>query len=203
MAVADALVTAGTGLFRVMPAPDDRAVTRLRHTAAALGLAWPAEQTLDTFARSLSGADPAPAAFMLALRRASPGAGYAPFQPGERPWHAAVAATYAHATAPLRRLADRYVVQAALSVANGNPVSETVAQAFERLPPVMARADAIAGRINRAVIDLAEAVVLAPRVGERFSAVVIDADDEGARIQLCDIAVAARLPERGLRPARR
>ena len=35
------------------------------------------------------------------------------------PWHAAMSATYAHATAPLRRLADRYVVRATLAIANG------------------------------------------------------------------------------------
>lgn len=200
MAVADALAAAGTGLFRVMPAPDDRAVARLRHSATALALVWPADRPLAAFERDLDPSDPAHAAFMLALRRASPGASYAPFRPGERPWHAAVAATYAHATAPLRRLADRYVVQAALAVANGRAVPEPVAVAFERLPAVMARADAQAGRINRAVIDLAETVVLAPRVGERFAAVVTDAGEDDARIQLRDVPVAARLAEEGLGP---
>ena len=193
MAVADALAAAGTGLFRVMAAPDARAVTRLRHTAAALGLSWPATQPLADFERGLSDVDPREAAFMLALRRAGSGAGYAPFYAGERPWHAAVAATYAHATAPLRRLADRYVVEAALAVANGLPVSDTLSGAFQRLPPVMARADALAGRIDRAIIDLAEAAVLAGRVGERFAAVVTDTEGDVARIQLRDLPVAARL----------
>ena len=41
LAVADALLAAGTGLFRVMPEPDARAEQRLRHTARAFGLAWP------------------------------------------------------------------------------------------------------------------------------------------------------------------
>ena len=200
MAVADAMAAHGTGLFRVMAAPDARAVERLRHSAAALGLAWPAEQALADFERGLIGTDPAQAAFMLALRRASPGASYAPFRPGDTPWHAAVAATYAHATAPLRRLADRYVIQAALAISNGRPVPEPVAAAFERLPPVMARADALAGRINRAVIDLAEAAVLRDRVGERFAAVVTDANEDDARIQLRDAPITARLREPGLRP---
>ncbi len=47
---------------------------------------------------------------------------------------------------PLRRLADRYVVEAALAVANGRPVPEAVQAAFERLPDVMQKADALAGR---------------------------------------------------------
>lgn len=200
MAVAAALQKAGTGLFRVMPAPDARAVARLRHSAAALGLVWPADQPLAAFERGLDGDVPGEAAFMLALRRAGQGASYQPFRPGVVPWHAAVAATYCHATAPLRRLADRYVVQAALAVANGKAVPDAVTAAFERLPAVMARADAIAGRLNRAVIDLAEAAMLADRVGETFAAVVVDTDDHGARIQLRDLAVVARIADRGVAP---
>ena len=200
LAVADALQAHGTGLFRVMPAPDARATARLRRTAQALGLSWPADQPLLDFERTLSAADPREAAFMLALRRASPGASYQPYRAGETPWHAAMAATYCHATAPLRRLADRYVVQAALAIANGEAVPATVAAAFERLPPVMARADALAGRIGRAVIDLAEAAMLAGQIGRSFAAVVTDTDDHGARIQLKELAVAARLPDRGLQP---
>lgn len=199
LAVADALQAHGTGLFRVMPAPDARAVARLRHTAAALGLDWPDAQPLDAFERALAADDPKAAAFSLALRRAGSGASYRPWRAGETPWHAAVAATYAHATAPLRRLADRYVIRAALAVANGRAAPDAVTAAFERLPTVMARADAVAGRINRAVIDLAEAVPQG-RTGERFEAVVTDSDEHGARIQLRDVAVAARLPERGLAP---
>ena len=99
-----------------------------------------------------------------------------------------MAATYAHATAPLRRLADRYVVEAALAVANGRPVPEAAQAAFERLPKVMAKADALGGQISRAVIDLAEAVALQGREGETFDAVVTDIDQRGARIQICSSA---------------
>lgn len=200
LAVADALLAHATGLFRVMPAPDDRAVARLRHTAVALGLSWPAAQSLTDYDRTLSGDNPEQAAFMLALRRASPGASYEPYRAGVTPWHAAMAATYCHATAPLRRLADRYVVQAAFAVANGQPVPTSVADAFAKLPPVMARADALAGRVTRAAVDLAEAVMLRSQVGQTFAAVVTDVDDHGARIQLRDLAVAARLPARDLHP---
>jgi exoribonuclease R len=111
-----------------------------------------------------------------------------------------VAATYAHATAPLRRLADRYVVRAALAVANGQAVPPEVADAFERLPAVMAKADARDGQIERAVIDLAEASVLAGREGERFGAVVTDVGENGSRIQLCEVPVVARAAAPGVLP---
>lgn len=193
LAVADALVAHGTGLFRVMDEPDESAIERLRHTAAALGVAWPAAMALPELVRTLDPHNPKHAALMLAERRAGNGAHYAPFVAGEKPWHAAVAATYAQATAPLRRLADRYVVQAALAVANGQPVPDVVTQAFQKLPKVMARADAKSGQVTRSVLDLAEAVALTNRVGERFEAVVTDVDERGARIQLCEPAVAARI----------
>ena len=137
---------------------------------------------------------------MLAIRRAGTGPTYAPYRDGETPWHAAVAATYAHATAPLRRLADRYVIRAALSVMLGQPVEERVSAAFEKLPAVMARADARAGQIERAVVDLAETILLSHREGELFSAVVIDTDERGSRIQLRDVPVVARIIDKGLVP---
>jgi len=193
LAVADALLAHHTGLFRIMPEPDARAVARLRHTARAFGLDWPAAQSLADYERGLDGTKPKDAAFMLAIRRASAGAGYMPYREAVKPWHAAMAATYAHATAPLRRLADRYVVMTALAVANGQTPSLTATEAFERLPPIMARADAFAGQLDRAAIDLAETIMLSPRVGETFHAVVTDIDERGARMQLCDLPIVARV----------
>ncbi len=193
MAVADALFAAKTGLFRVMAAPDGRAVARLRATARAYHLDWPAARSLADFQRELDPGQPGEAAFLLAIRRAGPGASYAPYREGVTPWHAPMAATYAHATAPLRRLADRYVIRAALAVAHAQPVPAAVTEAFTRLPKIMARADALGGRIARAVVDLAEAQLLQSRVGDSFTAVVTDVDERGARIQLRDLPVVARL----------
>jgi exoribonuclease R len=203
LAIAEALLAHRTGLFRVMPEPDARAVARLRHTAAALGLAWPEEQPLDRFERGLRADHPREAAMMAAIRRAGRGARYQAYAPDTPPWHAAVAAPYAHATAPLRRLADRYVVEAALAVVNGRAVPDWVEAGFARLPETMARADSLAGRIDRAVIDLAESVLLRAHVGEVFAAVVTEADDAGSRIQLIDHPVMARLGGQRLAPGDR
>lgn len=193
LAVADALHRAGTGLFRVMADPPERAVGRLRHSARALGLDWPGAVDLAAFQRSLAQDDPRAAAFLIAVRRASGGASYEPFRAGATPWHSAMAATYSHATAPLRRLSDRYVVEAALAVAAGAPVADDVARAFPELPAAMDRGESLANRVERAVIDLAEAALLAERIGEQFDAVVIDEDERGVIAQLCDPAVVARV----------
>jgi len=198
LAIADLLYRHQTGLFRVMPEPNDWAIRRLRHSAVALGVDWPKQMSLEDRQRDLDPNDPKQAAFMLAIRRAGAHASYAPFHPGERPWHSAMRATYAHATAPLRRLADRFVTEAALSLANGKGVPDGVAAAFERLPDVMNRADAKAAQVDAAVLELAEAVVLAGRVGEIFRGTVTDIDERGARIQIADPAVITRVPVNGV-----
>jgi exoribonuclease R len=193
LAVAAALLNAKTGLFRTMDEPQEWAVRRLRHTAKAIGLEWPKAESLQQLERRLDAAKPADAAMMLAIRRASQTAAYQPFRAGVLPWHSAVAAPYAHSTAPLRRLADRHV-------ASGRTVPEHIQRAFETLPDVMQKADALSGQIAHAVIDLAETVTLQGDEGRHFAAVVTDVDERGARIQLCSPAVVARIKANGLKP---
>ena len=198
LAIAKCLHQNGTGLFRTMAEPDKRAVKRLRHSATAFGIDWPAAMSLEERERSLDPDNPKHAAFMLAVRRSGRDAGYAPFRAGETAWHSAIAATYVHATAPLRRLADRYVIEAALAVANGRPVAEDVASAFEPLAEVMKKADARSAQVDSAVIELAEAVMLQDKVGTRFEGRVTDLDQRGARIPLCALPVVTRVPGEGL-----
>jgi len=198
LAIADALYQHGTGLFRVMPEPDDRAVRRLRHSAEALGVDWPKTMPLQERERNLDPNDPKQAAFMLAIRRAGVHASYEPFHQGQRPWHSAMRATYVHATAPLRRLADRFVCEAALAIANGRAVPDSVGSAFERLPDVMNRADARAGQVDAAVLELAESVVLSGQEGETFDGTVTDIDERGARIQIAQPAIVTRIATNGL-----
>ncbi len=197
LAIADLLYRHQTGLFRVMPEPNDWSIRRLRHSARALGIEWPKAMSLDERQRNLDPNDPKQAAFMLAIRRAGAHASYAPFREGERPWHSAMRATYVHATAPLRRLADRFVDEAALAVANGSSVPASAASAFERLPDVMNRSDARAGQVSSAVLELAEAVVLSGCVGEVFEGTITDIDERGARIQLADPAAITRVQVSG------
>ncbi|WP_246450567.1 RNB domain-containing ribonuclease [Sphingomonas rhizophila] len=200
LAVAKLLFERRTGLFRVMAEPTKRAVRRLRHTAQAFAIDWPAAVSLEQFETRLDPSNPRDAAMMMAIRRAGEGASYVPYREGAVPFHSAMAATYAHATAPLRRLADRYVVEAALAVANGLPVPASVAAAFEKLPGVMAKTDSLDANLRRAVVDLAEAVMLMDGVGATHSAVVTDVDDRGTRIQLCDLPIVSRVVTDGASP---
>ena len=64
-----------------------------------MGVAWPKERSLRAFAQSLDQRDPSQAAFLFAPVGPARG-GYATWSAEHRPWHAALAACYAHATAP-------------------------------------------------------------------------------------------------------
>ena len=93
----------------------------------------------------------------------------------------------------MRRLGDRYVIEAALAVANGRPVPDDVQAAFAELPAVMERTESRADRVDTAVLDLAEAVMLSGLEGEVFDAVVVDEDHRGVMIQVVEPAVLARV----------
>jgi exoribonuclease R len=198
LAVAKLFVAHRTGLFRVMEEPHGAAVAHLRASARARGIAWPRNESLRMLERRLDAAQPTEAAFMLEIRKAGHGASYAPFAAGSPPWHSAMEAAYVHATAPLRRLADRYVIEAALALAGSRRLPEGLDETFKALPRVMARAASIGGRIERATLDLAEAVLLLDREGERFRAVVTGIEERGARLQLLEVPVVTRIAADGL-----
>ena len=74
-------------------------------------------------------------------------------------------APYAHATAPLRRLQDRYVSECCLAASRGHPDPRTgSAPGSPRCPTAMAAAGRRAATVERGVVDLVEAVAaLRPR----------------------------------------
>jgi len=125
------------------------------------------------------------------------GAGYAAFDgaPPEQPRHAAIADEYAHVTAPLRRLADRYANECCLAAVAGAPPPAWAREALPKLAEAMVAADRRARALDRAVVDLVEASLLAGRVGETFDAVIVDVDFERPRgvVQLASPAVRGRI----------
>ena len=176
MAAAHLMVQARVGLLRTLPKPEPWAIERLRRTAAALDIAWPAALSYPDFIRSLDPARPRDVAMMTACTTVLRGAGYAAFDGAlpAQPMHWALASGYAHATAPLRRLADRYVGELCVALCAGAPPPAWVRAALPGLPATMQAADARAGRYERAVLDLIEAVTLQPHVGEQFDGAIVE-----------------------------
>jgi exoribonuclease R len=193
MAAARLMLDAGVGLLRTLPPPDPREVDSLRRSAVALGVAWPPPAGYAEVISGLDPHDPQAAAVLTLAVRLLRGAAYTDFDgaPPRHPTHSAVAAPYAHCTAPLRRLADRHVGEICLAAAAGRKVPSWARAALPGLPGVMEGATRRAKALERAVVDLAEAVVLAPRFGETFDAVVVDRGDKGGVVQLRDPAVRA------------
>jgi exoribonuclease R len=111
--------------------------------------------------------------------------------------HGGVGAPYAHVTAPLRRLADRYATEACLALHDGRPVPDWARASLPRLPKAMGDTDRVASAAGRGAVALAEAVLLEDRVGERFDVGVLDVDGgerkkPGGTVALDDPAVRAR-----------
>ena len=194
MAAAELMLAGKVGLLRTLPPADPEAVASLRRSALALGLAWPEGTPYGDIVSALDATKPAAAALLTLATRLLRGAAYTAFD-GDlpaQPLHSAVAGPYAHATAPLRRLADRYVSEVCLALCAGTSVPDWARSALPALPAEMAAADKRAHELERAVVDLAEAVVLAPRVGAEFDAVVVESGTKGGLVQLVEPAVRAR-----------
>lgn len=124
------------------------------------------------------------------------GAGYTAFD-GTVPElveQAAIAAPYAHVTAPLRRLVDRFGLALCAAVSAGEEVPVWVREALPELPDLMSSSDQQAGGVDRAATDAVEAATLAHRVDESFEAVVIDVPegDGDLEVQVVDPPVIAR-----------
>jgi exoribonuclease R len=179
MAAGQIMLRAGVGLLRTLPEPEPTAVDQLRRTARTLGVDWPDGSTA---AEVLAGL-PVDTPHALALRRAATtllrGAGYAAFDatagtaPPADPGHGGIGAPYAHVTAPLRRLVDRFGTEVCLAVAAGREPAEPMRAALPTLPELMSASDTVAGRVTRACIDRTEAALLADRVGEQLEVIVL------------------------------
>jgi len=195
MAAAELMLAGGVGVLRTLPTPDDALVGRFRRQAQALGVAWPAQETTGSLLRRLRRDDPAELALMHEAGALFRGAGYVPLGPGlpapDVTTHAAVAAPYAHVTAPLRRLVDRFGLVACHALCAGEDVPAWVTDALPELPTAMRGSDQLAGQLERSCTDVVEAAVLADRVGERFEAVVVDLNHTGGKVQVVDPAVLA------------
>ena len=197
------MIEAGVGLLRTLPEPDPETVDQLRRTASALGIEWHRDESYADRVRRLRPDTPERAAMLSQAARGLRGAGYVAFRDHDLPehcGHAAIASTYAHVTAPLRRLCDRFANEIVLAQCSGTKPPTWTIDALDELPAQMGAARSRDRNLERAMVDFVEAVVLEPRVGETFDAVVTDVDEQRdrGRIQLRDPAVVARVSSAGL-----
>ncbi|QDO88974.1 RNB domain-containing ribonuclease [Ornithinimicrobium ciconiae] len=191
---AEIMLEGKVGILRTMPPAQQRDVDRFRRQVRALGVTWPKGMAYGDFLRTLDREDPRHLAVIHDATALFRGAGYEAFD-GEIPEYteqAAIAASYTHVTAPLRRLIDRFVLVVCESLTQGSQIPDWVREALPTLPDIMNESGRLAKGVERACTDATEAAVLAHRVGEQFDAVVVDdAGKKGWQVQLTDPAVNA------------
>lgn len=196
MTAAEIMLEARVGLLRTLPEPDEGVVRRLRRAAPALGVHWPEGARPGDVLASCDASRTRDAAFLDLAGALLRGAGYTSFDgaPPDEPGHAGVGSTYAHVTAPIRRLCDRVATEVCLAVTGGREVPTWARAALEELPEAMAQSGRRAKAADRAAIDRVEAWLLAPRVGELFDVAVVEHDEERDRstVALDEPAVRAR-----------
>ncbi|HET7321799.1 MAG TPA: RNB domain-containing ribonuclease [Longimicrobiaceae bacterium] len=201
---AERMMKARVGMIRTMPPPSERDVLRFRTAARALGFSWPEEESYAAFIHSLRADQPRAPTLAWQAKHLMKGADYVAFDgaPPEHPEHSALAMVYAHATAPLRRLGDRYVLDLLVELARGERPSEEERKTLLAVPPVMNAADTRAGKLERRVVNTAEAWVLRDRVGETIPGFVLDVQPGEVEVQLEDPPVRDRaLRREGAAPA--
>lgn len=194
MVAARLMLDAGVGVLRTMPSATDEALARLRRQAEAIGIDWPAERTYAELLHCIDPSTPRGAAFLTAAVALFRGARWEHFDVEQgiavtdQPTHGALAAPYAHVTAPLRRLVDRYGTEVCLAYTAGRPVPAWAREGLQQVSQAMATGVARSGRVDRACVDAVEAAVLAPHLGRVFSGVGLDEKT----VQLENPAVVAR-----------
>ena len=195
MAAATLMLEAGVGILRTMPEPDEKSFESFRRQTEALGRPW-ITGTYGEYLRTLDRNDPMTLPVLETAAMLFRGAGYLPFD-GTSPAdaeQAAIAAPYAHATAPLRRLVDRWVLTICLAASNGTDVPDWVRESLDELPALMQASGQRASQLNNATINCVEAALLTPLVGTVIEATVIELRDDRATIQIADPVVTASAP---------
>lgn len=195
MAAASLMIDAKVGVLRTMPEPDEKAFTAFRLQTEALGRPWN-DGEYGEYLRSLDRDDPLTQPVLEAAASLFRGAGYVTFD-GSVPTdieQAAIAAPYAHATAPLRRLVDRWALAICLAVSRGEQVPAWARESLEELPALMQASGQRASRLNSDTVNRVEAALLAPLVGSTIDATVIEVREDRATIQIADPAVTASAP---------
>lgn len=194
MGAAEMMLAGQIGILRTMPPPDPRSLQRFRRQAAAAGVPWPHDTRYGDFLRTLDRANPRQLALIHEATALFRGAAYTPFDGAspEQPLHAAVASPYAHVTAPLRRLVDRFGLVICEALSSGVEVPGWVREALPGLPAIMATSDKIANGVARACTDAVEAAELLAFVGQRLEAVVVDANDKSVTVQLTELGIVAK-----------
>lgn len=190
---ADLMLAGKVGILRTMPPPQPDAIAQFRRRVLGVDLTWDESVSYGDFLRGLDWANPVHLAIIHAATSLFRGAGYTPFN-GEIPpdtQQSAIGAAYAHVTAPLRRLIDRFTLVICEALSAGETVPQWVLDSLDELPDLMSKSGRQANAVDRACVDAVEAAVLHDRIGQKFAASVVEVTDRDLIVQVSDPVVLA------------
>lgn len=181
IAAARLMLDAGVGILRIMPAPEDKALADFRTQTRLLGHPWDQSISYGQYLHTLDVSDPQQLVIMHRAASLFRGADYQVIngQPEADLVQAALAAPYAHTTAPLRRLVDRFVLLTCSLLTSNQGIPDELKTALDQLPELMQSSSASANKVNKAALDLMEAILLQNRIGEEFQAIVVQSARSG------------------------
>jgi len=198
MGAAHLMMYAEIGILRTLPESHDNLRRKLENTAKALGIGWPVGKSYAEFIHGLDPKVPAHAAMLAACTVLFRGAGYTSFSGGvpAQPEHAAMKSEYAHCTAPLRRLVDRWTSEICVALCADTEVPPWVRESMDEIPKIMEECDRKAHAYERSIVSMVEAGLVAEHVGSSFDGVITDVDDrEPTRgiVALSTLAIEGRV----------
>lgn len=201
MVAGQMMAEAGVGVLRTLRPAGEAALAEFRVAARALGYELPDDAGIAEVSAFLAGVDADSTRGMAVMKDASRllrGSGYERLEtlddgsapaPSDVPVHSGVGGPYAHVTAPLRRLIDRFGLEYCLAIAahrRGDTqeveVPGWVTAGVDEAISVMASSGQLASRVDRACLGLTEAVVLEPWVGHAFDSAVLH--DRGEEVEV-------------------
>ena len=173
----------GIGFLRTLAAATPEAEAEFRSEAQALGFSLEG-QSISEFLHSVDADSPRGMAVMREAQRLLRGADYVWLEESSADVHAGIGGYYAHVTAPLRRLVDRFATEVCLALSGGYEVPEWVRNRAGDVISTMRSTSQLASQVDRACLKLTEATVLAPWVGTNFDSVVVDGGDKRDKARL-------------------
>jgi exoribonuclease R len=198
MGAAHLMMYGEIGILRTLPDSHDEVRRRLENTAKALGIPWPVGKSYAEFIHGLDPKVPAHAAMLAACTVLFRGAGYTSFSGGvpEQPEHAAMKSEYAHVTAPLRRLVDRWTSEICVALCADQPVPEWIRESMDDIPKIMEECDRKAHAYERSILSMVEAGLVVDHLGAEFDGVITDVDERDPTrgiVALSTLAVEGRV----------
>lgn len=198
MVAGQLMAEAGVGVLRVLKPADKKAVSEFLVAAQALGFNVADVDgdgtdmgDVGVFLAGVDAESPSGMAVMNDATRLLRGSGYVRLDSydGEAPTHAGVGGAYAHVTAPLRRLIDRFGLEYCLAIAaykrgeaESIEVPRWVTDSLDDAIAVMQSSASLAATVDKKCLNLTESVVLQPWVGNTFQAAVLHQKAEHSEV---------------------